>query len=480
MRMRRKKRLVQRLTKNMDLREQANKRLIKYKEGLDQGYVQGLQAGRDSYQDSFEGTSIIIPVCNNVKALKRCLEGIMDHTDLAYEIIVIDNGSTDGLEPYLKQLDGQLRYHVLEQNIGFSGAANRGCMMAKGTTILLLSSCMIPTQNWLENLLKCLDSDNDIGMVGPISNRFTEEQQFNMPFFNLDEMNEFASLNNESDAARWEQTTFLSKECLLFRRKLLERVGYFDEGCQVSPFDEKDYCLRVSMQGFKLKCARDVYVHFHERKAGQNTTDLRDIENLDIDLDMDIDIDIDMLESKLYFEGKWQQLIEKSFKIDAFLSSLQAIKQKMKVDYESKLGIAIFYPSKMVVKGLNGDLYWINDGVRRPIQGEWEQSESTRLSQLDLWRWPVGEPIEAKELWDLINSTPRDKKASAYHEKRYETADGRLFFLEKGKKRLILAQQAETVWGLHQAPLALLCDADLRALPDGLPIIAPISLFQPL
>ncbi|NIK76924.1 GT2 family glycosyltransferase [Paenibacillus castaneae] len=458
--MRRKKSPATRLTNTSALRNQAQKRLEKYKQGHKEGYEQGLQAGRESYQAYFEGTSIIIPVCNSIEAIKICIEGIMDHTNLPYEIIVIDNGSKDGLERYLKQLDGQVRYRILDEKTSFTGAANRGFMMAKGTTILLMSHRIVPTENWLDNLLLCLHSDHRIGMVGPVSNGLSENQRVEAEFDDLEEVYEFACVNNVSDHNKWQRTSFLSKECLLFRRELLEKVGYWDEACLEGPYNELDYCHRVSLLGYILKCAGDSYVYVDKEDKLEGDSTLLYEEQLQA--------------SKQYYMEKWQQFSEAEFNEQPFSYRSEEVSRR-------RFGEAAFFPQEMVVKGLNGSMYWIEAGVRRPIEGQWNPSTMSinTLSQLDLWRWPMGEPILAAQLSNRLGMGNSDEVAS-YHGKVYEAAEGVWYYIENGEKRLIISQLAKKAWGLNDCLQISLSDAELRALPDGLPIIAPIRLFQAL
>lgn len=451
--MRRKKRPVRRLKSKIDLRANARKRLDRYNQGLNEGYQQGVQAGYGCYDSYFEGTSIIIPSFNEVEWVKNCIDGIMDHTDLAYEIIVIDNGSSDGIENYLKQLDGQVRYRILSQNAGFTGAANRGFMMAKGMTILLLSSRVCPTENWLENMLICLNSDRDIGMVGPVSNMLIGNQHMELHYEDMEELHEHASMNNVSSPSAWQHTERLSTKCLLFRRELLEQIGYLDEGCQEAPFEEEDYCLRVRLQGYSLVCAKDAFVHMPLIEEEIEHNDPKDAA---------------IKASKMYYMNKWSNpdhvLIDPA-------SSLGV--------YEKKLGAALFYPQEIAVKGLGELIYWIADGVRRPIIGKWDQPV-IQLSQIDLWRWDIGESISAEEAAIRKNVMHESGADSGQKCTITELPDGSCYYIENGKKREIIGRLAAEAWGLTARPPIILTSAELAALPEGLPVIAPVHLRQAL
>jgi GT2 family glycosyltransferase len=462
--MRRKKRPFRRLNSNAGLRNNAEKRLERYKLGLSQGYQQGLQAGIESYETYFEGTSIIIPSENEVESVRACIEGIMDHTDLPYEIIVIDNSSTDGIERYLNQLDGQVRYRILSESIGFTGAANIGFMMAKGTTILLLNNHIQPTENWLENLLLSLNSDANIGIVGPVSNGLSGKQHMELPFEDLEDRYECARVNNKSDSSKWHQAERLSGSCLLFRRELLERVGYLDEGCQETPFYADDYGLRVRLQGYSLVYARDAYVHLPEQE--NESPARRSSEKTFHD-------------SSLYFANKWSGIDHVLFDMEASAYKQSKWLQELEAASCQRLGESAFYPQHLAVKGFGETIYWIEDSVRRPIDGIWEET-AIRLSQLDLWRWAIGEPISAEALSAFKSSIRAGEHEALRNGMLCEGMNGSSYYLENGKKRAIISRLAAEGWGLDAHQQTKLSEAELSAIPDGLPIIAPIKLLQAL
>ncbi|OME77988.1 hypothetical protein BK120_25160 [Paenibacillus sp. FSL A5-0031] len=462
--MRRKKRPVRRLKNNVSLRSTAEKRVERYRLGMNEGYEEGLKAGIESYDSYFEGTSIIIPSHNEVESVKACIEGIMDHTDLPYEIIVIDNGSSDGIEHYLRQLDGQVRYRILAKSAGFTGAANKGLMMAKGTTILLLNNGMRPTENWLDNLLICLNSDAGIGMVGPVSIGLTGKQKMEFHYVDLEDMHELARLNNASDSSKWHQTERLASRCLLFRRELLEKVGFLDEGCQESPFEAEDYGLRVRLQGYSLVYARDAYIH-----AERNDEELAEYNARESEA----------FESKHYFMNKWSGLDEKFLDREGTDFERQAKLPEWEAGIRPKLGESVFYPQQMVVKGFGETIYWIEDSVRRPIHGLWEQPVK-RVSQLDLCRWPIGEPIEVDVVISRKGSLCCGDSNELQNGSIYISENGSSFYLENGKKRIIMSRLAADGWGLQTGHKEKLSEAELRMIPDGLPLIAPITLRQAL
>ena len=106
----------------------------------------------------------------------------------------MDNGSTDGSRRYLNELVRQhrnVKVVLNERNIGAPAGRNCGLAVAEGDFIAFLDSDTVMTEGWLDNLLRWMDIDPTIGMVGPCSN-FALGQQIEVNYRNLKEMHEFA------------------------------------------------------------------------------------------------------------------------------------------------------------------------------------------------------------------------------------------------------------------------------------------------
>jgi len=428
-----------------------NVRKVRYREGFGEGYREGVQAGIQSYPTAFEGTSIVIPTYNQLDFLRLCVESIMKNTDLPYEIIVVDNASTDGTEAYLRGLGGQVRYRVLDDNRGFAGAINVGMMMAKGRTIMLLNNDTLATEKWLDNLLICLYSDDNIGMVGPVTNYISGAQQINVPYDNVADMPKFARENNISNPARWRRIDRLTGFCLLFRRELFEAVGYFDEGFEIGNFEDDDYNVRVRLIGKSLVMAEDSFIHHFGsvsmKALGDRFQEVND-------------------RNQFYYSDKWHNPYE----------WIQMVREHPDLRQCPLPHTACFYPEKVVVQAIGANYYWIEDGKRRLVEGD-VSFPVVRLSQVDLRRWPLGEPISSEEVEVRWRGTGDDWDMESG---LVMLSDGSAYYIENSVARRIVSSAAMTKWNLHLKPKKTITPEMLACKAQGLPIISAPLLRQVL
>lgn len=209
-------------------------------------------------------TSIIIPTYNGRHLLQACVESIRQYTDTPYEIIVVDNASTDGTDAYCR--NQQLMYISLPENRGFPYACNMGLQLASGDELLLLNNDVIVSFNWLSNLKAALYSAADIGIVGPVTNYASGRQKVSTAYTDMPGYHSEAQAANIRNPMKWMEAVRLVGLCFLFKRTVLNTVGLLDERYSPGHYEDDDYCYRARLKGFKLLIAGDCLVH-HEGSA---------------------------------------------------------------------------------------------------------------------------------------------------------------------------------------------------------------------
>jgi O-antigen biosynthesis protein len=208
--------------------------------------------------------SVVVPCFNESTSTRCCLASLFRHTRPSWELIAIDNGSTDDTAAYLEGLrdaaPGRVRLIANPENRGFPAACNQGLALARGNYLVLLNNDVVVTDAWLEMLVALADSDPKIGMVGPMSNEAPPPQRVeSVPYGDLDAMHHFASRWRAEHRGRWFTVPKLSGFCVLIKRAAFEVVGGLDEQLGLGLFD--DLALRMRRAGYELAVANDLFVH---------------------------------------------------------------------------------------------------------------------------------------------------------------------------------------------------------------------------
>lgn len=209
-------------------------------------------------------TSIIIPTCNGLHLLSECVDSIRRHTDHPYEIIVVDNGSSDGTKEYCER--ERLILIALPNNQGFPVACNKGLSVAAGEQLMLLNNDCLVAPGWLSQLLHALHSSPSIGIVGPITNFVSGKQLHQTGLETPEELLAYAEKYNVSDPSKWQEVRRLVGFCFMFSRRLYEVIGPLDEVYSPGHYEDDDYCYRAIQQGFKLLMCGDTFI-YHKGSA---------------------------------------------------------------------------------------------------------------------------------------------------------------------------------------------------------------------
>ena len=166
-------------------------------------------------------TSIVMLTNNQLEYTKLCLASIRSRTDEPYEVIVVDNGSTDGTVEYLRSIEG-VRLIENSENRGFPAAVNQGITAARGDYVVLLNNDCIVTTGWLTRLLDAIESEPTIGLAGPYSNCVSGHQQIPVDYGQLSDMDGFAWEWGKSHAGHRLETDRLVAFCLLVKRSVID------------------------------------------------------------------------------------------------------------------------------------------------------------------------------------------------------------------------------------------------------------------
>jgi len=215
-------------------------------------------------------TSIIILTHNQLEYTKKCIESIFTHTKEPFDLIVVDNGSTDGTVEYLETevggqgAEGRFRIIKNKENLGFAAGNNQGMAAARGDYILLMNNDIVVTSGWLERMILCAERDPKIGIVGPMSNYVSGPQFVEDVTYNIEDLNgldDFSAEFSRKYAGKAERLLRVVGFCMLIKRAVVNRIGGMDGCYGLGNFEDDDFSLRATLAGFESWIAEDCFIH---------------------------------------------------------------------------------------------------------------------------------------------------------------------------------------------------------------------------
>lgn len=232
--------------------------------------------------------SVIIINWNTREILCNCLRSVYQQTqDVVYEVIVIDNASSDGSAETVKCEFPQVILVENSDNRGFAAANNQGMKIAKGRYVLLLNPDTIVLDGAIQKSVSYADNHADIGVLGcQVWRNENEIQQtcFSFPSIigliiqkmSLRRLFPRSWIFGWVDYGWWDRTSpmdvdVVSGMYMLVRREVIEFVGLMDEDYFVYA-EETDWCHRIKKAGWR--CAFTPVARIIHLDGGNKSTDL--------------------------------------------------------------------------------------------------------------------------------------------------------------------------------------------------------------
>ena len=200
--------------------------------------------------------SIVIPNFNGKHFLEDCLNAVFAQDIENMEVIVVDNGSTDGSQEYLDAYPG-VRVLKLDKNYGFCGAVNAGIKAADSEYVILLNNDTEVDKNFAAELLNAIQSDEKIFSCSSKMIQFHDRTLMDDAGDYYCALGWAFGRGKGGDIERYEKSVDIFAACAgaaIYRKKMLESLGYFDEK-HFAYLEDIDVGYRARIHGY-----RNVYV----------------------------------------------------------------------------------------------------------------------------------------------------------------------------------------------------------------------------
>ncbi|HTA82105.1 MAG TPA: glycosyltransferase family 2 protein [Bacteroidia bacterium] len=218
--------------------------------------------------------SIVIVSYNVWDYLDKCIRSILLQQAVVFEIIVVDNNSTDGTIEKLRTIYPSVRIISNKNNAGFSAANNQGIKEANGDAILLLNpDTEITGNDALRNMADYLSANTDIGILAPgLSNTDGSFQSsaWNFPRVTniLLELFYLHSTKHKKVYAAPEKIQAASGAALCLKKTLADKLGGLDE--HLFWMEDVDLCYRAFKAGKKIVYYPGIKIIHHGGKSSVN------------------------------------------------------------------------------------------------------------------------------------------------------------------------------------------------------------------
>ncbi|MEW6557415.1 MAG: glycosyltransferase family 2 protein [Elusimicrobiota bacterium] len=210
--------------------------------------------------------SIVIVNYNTKSLLIQCVESVVKNvTKYDYEIIVVDNNSTNGSKEFLQKSVG-IKAILNNQNIGFARANNTGIRESVGEYVLILNSDTVILPGSLDRMIEYMINNRNVGVLGPKivdeNNEISQSSWDFMPtiiwenvrkLFSPEYVRRYKILSRALDfrQRKIREVPVLSGACMLIRRNVFATSGFLDENFFLY-FEEPDFCARAKKYGWKV------------------------------------------------------------------------------------------------------------------------------------------------------------------------------------------------------------------------------------
>ncbi len=210
--------------------------------------------------------SIILVNFNGARFLRQCIQSLINKTtEVAYEIILVDNASSDESRDIVRKEFPSVHLIESNTNLGFSAGNNLGVKHANGSKLLFLNTDTYLVDDSVSELAKYFDDHAAVGIVGPkliFADGSFQLSAGRLPGFAVELIDKiryaadrhwhpmFARIN-DALTSHTKEVGWVTGACIMVRREAFEKVNGFDEKMFMY-YEDKDLCKRIGDAGWKI------------------------------------------------------------------------------------------------------------------------------------------------------------------------------------------------------------------------------------
>ncbi|MEI6207756.1 MAG: glycosyltransferase family 2 protein [Desulfuromonadales bacterium] len=217
--------------------------------------------------------SVIILTWNGRQYLKDCLESLAAQTFHNFETILLDNGSHDGTEAYVREAFPWVRSIRLPENSGFAAGNNMAFAECRSEFIVTLNNDTMVDSGFLAELLKSAEADLQVGMVAAKMLNFFEKDRIDSVGVSVAPNGMGHNIGvGEQNGGQYDQPSEVFGPCAgaaLYRREMLDETGFFDPDF-FAYYEDLDLAWRGRLAGWRCVTAPGAVVHHvHSASSGR-------------------------------------------------------------------------------------------------------------------------------------------------------------------------------------------------------------------
>ncbi|SPD74740.1 hypothetical protein PITCH_A330005 [uncultured Desulfobacterium sp.] len=213
-------------------------------------------------------TSIIVPVPNQQKYIRRLIESVKKHADKSCEIILVDNCTSKGISKWLRTIvDEDSNYKLVEtkKNVGAAKCYNSGIVASSGKFLILMHNDVVIFKDGLSGILEGLKNSPSIGIVGSMSNNADGIQKdISADCVSVENLEEYSRSLRKRNRHCIVPAKKLAAFFCAFKKDLVEEIGLLDEQIESEDIMMEDFCLRARIDGYKNVIVSDVFIHHYD------------------------------------------------------------------------------------------------------------------------------------------------------------------------------------------------------------------------